>query len=81
MDKAAALVASRVGQEAQASVRYFISTDDASVIEQAKRLVPQPLWDDDEPRYNGTHVYSPPGLSDKRWPGFPGNDENVDTFR
>lgn len=46
--------------------RYFVSTDDQAVIEQAQVMSPRPMWDDSEPRYNGTHVYSPPGVSEKR---------------
>ena len=32
-----------------------------------------------ERRYNGTHVYAPVGVTMSRWPGFPGNDPNVNT--
>jgi hypothetical protein len=46
--------------------RYFVSTDDQAVIEEAKFMGLDAMWDDSEPRYNGTHVYSPPGVSEKR---------------
>jgi hypothetical protein len=39
------------------------------------------VWDGEEPRYNGTHVFAPPGVSEKKWPGFPGNDASVDSVR
>jgi hypothetical protein len=32
-----------------------------------------------ERRFNGTHVYAPVGVTMSRWPGFPGNDPNVNT--
>ena len=35
--------------------------------------------DTQERRYNGTHVYAPIGVTMSRWPGFPGNDPNVNT--
>ena len=46
--------------------RYFVSTDDQAVIEEARLMGLGAIWDDSEPRYNGTHVYSPPGVSEKR---------------
>mmetsp|Transcript_60172 Transcript_60172/g.147956 ORF Transcript_60172/g.147956 Transcript_60172/m.147956 type:complete len:348 (+) Transcript_60172:1080-2123(+) len=61
--------------------RFFLSTDDASVLDQVASLSRPCMWDSEEARYNGTHVFSPMGVSEKRWPGFPGNDPNVDAFR
>ncbi len=37
------------------------------------------MVDVQERRYNGTHVYAPIGVTMSRWPGFPGNDPNVNT--
>jgi hypothetical protein len=33
--------------------------------------------DELEPRFNGTHIYAPPGVSLARWPAFPGNHPNA----
>jgi hypothetical protein len=57
--------------------RIFISTDDVSVLDEARGLGLNALWDEEEARYNGTHVYAVPGVSEKLWPGFPGNDPLV----
>jgi hypothetical protein len=57
--------------------RIFISTDDISVLDEARRLRLNALWDEEEARYNGTHVYAVAGVSEKLWPGFPGNDPLV----
>lgn len=61
----------------------FISTDDPAVIEgipvTAHRHNLTVIYDDLEPRFNGTHIYAPPGISLARWPAFPGNDPNVNT--
>lgn len=35
------------------------------------------LHDPLERRYNGTHIFAPPGISLARWPAFPGNDPLV----
>ena len=59
--------------------RYFLSTDDTSVLQEAEKMGLDAIWDAEEARYNGTHVYATLGVSDKKWPGFPGNDANVDT--
>lgn len=61
----------------------FVSTDDPAVIEgipvTAHRHQMTVIHDDLEPRFNGTHIYAPPGISLARWPAFPGNDPNVNT--
>jgi hypothetical protein len=57
--------------------RIFISTDDVSVLDEARSLGLNALWDEEEARYNGTHVYAVPGVSEKLGPGFPGNDPLV----
>jgi len=61
----------------------FVSTDDPAVIDgiplTAQRHKLHIIYDDLEPRFNGTHIYAPPGISLARWPAFPGNDPNVNT--
>jgi hypothetical protein len=65
------------------AIAAYVSTDDPSVISSlpstARRHNMTMLHDDLEPRFNGTHVYAPPGVSLSRWPSFPGNDPNVNT--
>jgi hypothetical protein len=57
----------------------YISTDDPEVLS----ALPRPpagvrfIYDHEEPRYNGTHVYAPMAVSMSRWPGYPGNDPCV----
>jgi hypothetical protein len=61
----------------------FVSTDDPSVIvslpSTAQRHGMTMFHDALEPRFNGSHIYAPPGVSLARWPAFPGNDPNVNT--
>jgi hypothetical protein len=61
----------------------YVSTDDPSVIESlpwtAKRHNLTLIYDELEPRFNGSHIYAPTGISLVRWPAFPGNDPNVNT--
>lgn len=47
----------------------------AKQTEQVHRL--RTLHDPLERRYNGSHIYAPPGISLARWPAFPGNDPRV----
>jgi hypothetical protein len=62
----------------------YVSTDDPSVVDALPRTAVahalRTLHDPLEQRYNGTHIYAPPGVSLARWPAFPGNDPNVDTL-
>eukprot|EP00960_Hanusia_phi_P061642 764898-Hanusia_phi.AAC.16 len=76
LDKAA-----RLAGRQQEQLHFFISTDDPGVLEEAQARSLDALWDKEEARYNGTHIFSPPGVSEKKWPGFPGNDDRVDTLR
>ena len=65
------------------AIAAYVSTDDPSVIDSLQytegRHNMTMYHDELEPRFNGTHIYAPPGVSLARWPAFPGNDPNVNT--
>lgn len=68
---------------APAAHAMYVSTDDPAVIaglpHTASRQGIALLHDPEEPRFNGSHIYAPPGVSLARWPAFPGNDPRVNT--
>jgi len=66
----------------------YVGTDDSEVLVQLQHSIehskasgvrPTLLFDADEKRFNGSHIFSPIGVTNSLWPGFPGNDAQVNT--